>query len=172
MKVYRNNSKSMFSVVVLVVAVVIMSLTLASIVAAQDTVTVANADTTADVFASYQGLMPGQMLAELDGISRLQSPPVPGWHSSEVYALFPQNSAFHAITFEANQGAISSVNFFSDSLQLGDLIAQWDEPDSSRRAANGQTITLGWDEGDYHISAVAYLLGQQPHVRLVSLTAN
>ena len=163
MRLHTLKAMVMLSSVVLVTLVMALSLTL---VAAQG---IANVENT-NAFAEYRGLVPGQPLPDLDQMTCHAAPVVSGHDPNRsLCAMVPKAGPFTLITLATQGETISEVNFRSESLQLVSLLEQWQKPDQIRRGRSGQAVILFWDQVNYRVLAVAYLVHVKPHIPLVIL---
>jgi hypothetical protein len=118
-----------------------------------------------DPFAPYRSILPGQPAAALDNYDCLRAydrnltPPC---------SILPDGGPFHLVLVTTRQDTIVELSFFSQTLQLGDLIHPWGEPTSMHRNEHGRAITLIWSAGTNVYSATMALRGTQPHVRVVT----
>ena len=160
------NFRAMLVSFALLVLIGILSLILVSLVAAAG-------DTTQAVFAAYQNVLPGRSLSDLelpDQMDCLPGPSEPVQYQNRTYCgLFLDDGPIDLVVVEAEHDLITGVRYYSESLQLGELIAQWQEPEQRLRGGAGRTMKFTWEKGDYTITAVAILLGTQPYVRTVNL---
>jgi hypothetical protein len=160
---FRVNS--LRSSVGLLVASTILTLTVVILVARAEAVLTANLANPDNPFALYTSIMPGHSLAGLDehncqsAFDRNSTPPC---------SIIPDNGPFHLISITRRNDIITEASFYSETLQLGDLIHQWGDPVSMHRNENGRAITLIWDTGTHLYSATMALRGSQPHVRVVT----
>jgi hypothetical protein len=141
------------------------------------TMLIAHADSVANAFAPYQDFVPGQQLAELDLTDCSQASSWEGQvPNRRICALFPEDGPLNMVFVDASADVITEVRFYSESLQLGDLIAQWQEPDSYIHGRFERTVTrsriLLWNKENYTVSAIVIILGQPPYVRNVTLKAS
>ncbi len=120
-------------------------------------------------FALYGSIVPGRPSAALDEF-RCQR--AFDRNAAPSCSIFPKDGVFHLIGVTTRENVIAELSFFSESLQLGDLIHQWGDPDSMHRSENGRAITLVWDRGTHQFSATMTLRGTQPHVRVVTARIN
>jgi hypothetical protein len=97
-------------------------------------------------FANYDSMLPGGAEAVLD---EYRCHRIFDRNSTPSCSIVPEDGPFHLISAAARNGTILEVSFFSQSLQLGDLIHQWGEPDSYQRSSNGRATTLTWERGTY-----------------------
>jgi hypothetical protein len=127
-----------------------------------------------DPFMQYQALLPGQSMQGVEGAAcelRPSADRVPS-NLHKFCAVFPTQGPFHLINVTVQRGVIVEAQFFSESLQLGDLLYQWDEPHFTRRAVSGHTITLLWQNADLSAAATLPLRSLPAHVRVVTLSLN
>jgi hypothetical protein len=114
----------------------------------------------ADPFALYHPLMSGQVVLDEYGCTHPSEP---------TCKIYPDDGPFHRIKATILLGRIAELSFYSHTLQLGDLIHHWGDPDSMRRSQDGRVITLVWETESHHLIAAMLLRGTQPHVQHVTV---
>lgn len=119
-------------------------------------------------FAAHYALMPGQPVQPLDGAACDSGSP---HEPRRVCSVFPQDGLFHLISYVESHDGIAETTFFSESLQLGHLLAQWGEPDFAYRNTGGRTFTLVWQRAQFSASAALIPNGPDGYVRLVTVKA-
>lgn len=157
---------SLRSVAIILLASIMLSLMALMVAVRAGAVMLNNVASPTNPFASYDSMMPGSPEAVLDEY-RCQR--TFDRNSMPSCSIMPEDGPFHLISAGARNGSISEVSFFSESLQLGDLIHQWGAPDSYHRSSSGRATTLVWERGTYQFLATLPLRGTQPHVRVVTM---
>jgi hypothetical protein len=157
---------SLRSVAIILLASITLSFSAFILAVRAGAVILNNAANPANPFTNYDSMMPGGSEAVLDEY-RCQRPF--DRNSTPPCSIMPADGPFHLINATTRNGGITEVNFFSESLQLVDLIHQWGEPDSLHRSESGQATMLVWNMGTQQILATLPLYRTQPHVRLVTV---
>jgi hypothetical protein len=163
----RVNSLRSFAIVV--VASVTLSFALFILATRSGAILSGQAASPSQPFAVYDSILPGRPSAALDGFRCQQAF---DRNSTPPCSILPEGGLFHLINVTTRQGKITEVNFFSESLQLGDLLHQWGEPDSMNRSGNARATTLVWNTGTHQFLATLPLFGTHPHVRVVTMRLN
>jgi hypothetical protein len=127
-----------------------------------------------DVFLPYEAIMPSSTMAALGDYdchinqewedirySFVNPPP----HECNI---LPEQGAFQAITVALQDDHIQTLVFYSDTLQLGNLIEHWGLPVVAR--AHHQEMALCWDLGTYTVRASALHRFDGTPLRMVVIT--
>ena len=127
-----------------------------------------------DVFLPYEAIMPGYTRAALGDYdcqinqeqeylrSTFGNPPP---HECDI---LPEQGAFQAIAVAFQDDHIQTLSFYSDTLQLGNLIQRWGIPVVVR--AHHQEIALSWDSGTYMVRASALERFDRTPLRVVVIS--
>lgn len=128
-----------------------------------------------DLFLSFQDIFPAQpeeVLATYNCPTRASLPanrPAVN-HTANACFIFPHSSAFHLINIIIKYNRIQETSFYSEYLQVNQLIAQWETPPTILKTGDQRTLTLQWDRGDYLVTAVIPKTLGTSVVRLVTFT--
>lgn len=128
-----------------------------------------------DPFLPYRMILPGasddvlvdfgcQSVAKPPAGYKIVSPPSP-------CSIFPKsNSLYHLVTVETRDSRVSAVTFYSQFLQIDQLMQQLGEPQTIIRSKGKHSFTFKWDSGDYEVVAVVAPPLGSTYVRIVTLS--